>query len=441
MASDGLAIDVRSDFGAKGDGTTDDTTAIQSAFNFAALTGRTVLFPDGDYLIMSGLTINQAAAFTVNGSRSGVVGSYANKGGAWLRWGSVSAGTIVTLTGCENVTWQGVGFHGNNLADGMLIQSSAGNSPVSTVHAYRDFSIYRCVNGIYINKAADGSESDQMIFESVRMNEIVTAGVVANSVNVTTVVFERCTTIMASSNDNVISYDLRECSMVKIVDCNGGYGQDFVRLGYYAQGVTIDNSQSEGSTNANRAFLRVGASGDTGLNDTTVIRNCIPDNAVILAGPTRKILSLANTWHASSSISITASDARFLSYAEVLPSGISVTGTNAMLRQIDTDNVNGGTTPTLATGTGSTAMSVTGNTFRGQVTFTTAANLAADSEAVAVVPNPSLGTGTLVTLTPANAAAAAAGAYVGNIASSQWGLNLHTPPAVATVLTFNYSAG
>lgn len=43
-------IDVR-DFGAKGDGQADDTSAIQNALDAAAATGDVVFFPRGEYRI------------------------------------------------------------------------------------------------------------------------------------------------------------------------------------------------------------------------------------------------------------------------------------------------------------------------------------------------------------------------------------------------------
>ena len=45
------------DFGATGDGTTDDTSSIQAAFNHIAVSGETLLFPIGTYYITSPLTL------------------------------------------------------------------------------------------------------------------------------------------------------------------------------------------------------------------------------------------------------------------------------------------------------------------------------------------------------------------------------------------------
>jgi hypothetical protein len=60
------------DYGATGDGTTDDTAAIQAAFNAAnTAQGATVLFPVGDYLITSTLTLPRSAIIT-GATRRGV---------------------------------------------------------------------------------------------------------------------------------------------------------------------------------------------------------------------------------------------------------------------------------------------------------------------------------------------------------------------------------
>lgn len=49
------------DFGAKGDGSTDDTIALQAAFDSVGASGMTLYFPSGEYQVSSKLTINQSA--------------------------------------------------------------------------------------------------------------------------------------------------------------------------------------------------------------------------------------------------------------------------------------------------------------------------------------------------------------------------------------------
>lgn len=50
------------DFGATGDGSTDDTTSIQSACNAAAVSGGTVYFPPGIYIVSSPITLKWTAS-------------------------------------------------------------------------------------------------------------------------------------------------------------------------------------------------------------------------------------------------------------------------------------------------------------------------------------------------------------------------------------------
>lgn len=57
------------DFGAVGDGTTDDTTAIQNAINSLSSTGGSVYFPTGQYLISTTLTVS-TQGITLFGSNS-----------------------------------------------------------------------------------------------------------------------------------------------------------------------------------------------------------------------------------------------------------------------------------------------------------------------------------------------------------------------------------
>lgn len=67
--SGGGVVDVKRDYGAKGDGTTNDRAAIQSALDNAATSGGQVFFPAGTYLIGGTLTVKGNVALTGAGSR------------------------------------------------------------------------------------------------------------------------------------------------------------------------------------------------------------------------------------------------------------------------------------------------------------------------------------------------------------------------------------
>lgn len=84
------------DYGAIGDGITDDSQAIKAAFNATAAAGGELYIPAGVYFLNSGLVAlqNCVNGFTVRGAGSGVT---------ILRKGSVS-GTIIDLRNCSNVT-------------------------------------------------------------------------------------------------------------------------------------------------------------------------------------------------------------------------------------------------------------------------------------------------------------------------------------------------
>lgn len=90
------------DFGAVGDGTTDDTTAIQNAINACNASGRTVYFPAGTYYITSGLTINNSATTTgpLPSDYFAPKTSIQGDAGASVRIkGGTGAYTMLTITG------------------------------------------------------------------------------------------------------------------------------------------------------------------------------------------------------------------------------------------------------------------------------------------------------------------------------------------------------
>ncbi|WP_202516589.1 glycosyl hydrolase family 28-related protein [Streptomyces sp. SID161] len=68
-------LNVVRDFGAKGDGVTDDTTAIQAAVNAASVAGGTLYFPAGRYLLTAALTWASGVSAVGAGPRASILQS------------------------------------------------------------------------------------------------------------------------------------------------------------------------------------------------------------------------------------------------------------------------------------------------------------------------------------------------------------------------------
>lgn len=99
-----FGYNVKDDYSAKGDGTTDDTTSIQNAINAAHIDGGgTVFFPTGTYLITAVLTIYSNT--TLQGSAQGATSIVQNGVPAHIYGKDVSFVTI------KDITFKGPGMN------------------------------------------------------------------------------------------------------------------------------------------------------------------------------------------------------------------------------------------------------------------------------------------------------------------------------------------
>ena len=200
----GASLNVK-DFGAVGDGVTDDTAAIQAAFNtLSAYTNRSIYFPPGTYAISNTLTAVTgltSAQFIGASGYDGTRGPLNNSLRTSLKWiGSTNAATaMVKFDQANGVLWRGISLNCNYkagyglqfmsssltsgsikniiencsihyaLADGILIGSET-NSPVApgTIqffgNVFRNLTMYGCArSGIHINEW----NADQQLFDTV----------------------------------------------------------------------------------------------------------------------------------------------------------------------------------------------------------------------------------------------------------------------------------
>lgn len=126
--------DVR-DYGAVGDGVTDDTAAIQAAINAAAAGKRRLLIPPGSYRISSTLTIGTDAA-ELNGFEL-MGGGYTN---TVLKWYGSTVNTILKINGVSGARIGRICLDGSGVAD---------------------------VNGVFHTAKVGASSSQHVLFEDV----------------------------------------------------------------------------------------------------------------------------------------------------------------------------------------------------------------------------------------------------------------------------------
>jgi hypothetical protein len=87
-------VNVKTVFGAKGDGVTDDTAAIQAALNSLTKSDAVLWFPNGNYLISSPLSLSGVSNVTILGEDPRTTA---------ILWGGPQGGTMLTLAGCNGI--------------------------------------------------------------------------------------------------------------------------------------------------------------------------------------------------------------------------------------------------------------------------------------------------------------------------------------------------
>jgi hypothetical protein len=135
------------DFGAKGDGKTDDTEAIQKALDSAAGTEGTVFVPEGLYL--SG-ELRMSPGVGICGFP---VWSYRNSRGAVIRLNDRGAKCLLNLTGAYGALVNGICLHGGQLG---------GERPI---------------HGIMVDKPDYGSQEDTPRIDGCRVEQFTGDGI------------------------------------------------------------------------------------------------------------------------------------------------------------------------------------------------------------------------------------------------------------------------
>jgi hypothetical protein len=167
------------DFGAAGDGTTNDTTAIQNAFTYAVSINAPIYVPKGTYLLTAAITVSSANRINILGagrrnailfwssgaSTRGLSVTYTNVitppkiTGLSLLTGATTGGTALLITGPEAASVTYLGPYVDDL------EITAANANTSTwdigIHFYTCW--YICLSNVTIK----GTTSDNVTFPMV----------------------------------------------------------------------------------------------------------------------------------------------------------------------------------------------------------------------------------------------------------------------------------
>jgi hypothetical protein len=184
-------------YGAKGDGITDDSAAIQAAINsIGTYVGGGVLFPPGkDYLICSTINIINRFGITWEGIGWGNPYSINSR----LRWGGAAGGTMINVSGAVHCTFKHLAFFGDNAA----YQTNNTNIGVhcqsgGIYYSSNQVAFEECYWqnwGICVNMGVGATESvDPWFFNRCRMDYgDAGVGIKSNSSNNTRTVMNECT--------------------------------------------------------------------------------------------------------------------------------------------------------------------------------------------------------------------------------------------------------
>ncbi|HUJ70956.1 MAG TPA: glycosyl hydrolase family 28-related protein [Verrucomicrobiae bacterium] len=167
--------DLKANYGAKGDGTTDDTSALQSALNDLGKSGHAAVLyvPAGTYLITSTVTLQSQQHVSIIG---------ADPSTTTLKWGGATGGVLLHIDGVAYSRFDRLTFAGSGTA-GVLVDQSMTSAGLyfDTGNEYADDVFEDASDGIRGgNNGLGAAESSVLRCQFLRQTE---AGVILKNFN------------------------------------------------------------------------------------------------------------------------------------------------------------------------------------------------------------------------------------------------------------------
>ena len=305
---------VKTVYGAKGDGVTDDTAALQAALNDVGLNGHSsVLYlPAGTYKISSTLNLQSREHISIIGEDPSTTS---------IKWAGASGGTELHIDGVDYSRFDRLTFDGAGVAGVLVDQSWSGGNYFDTGNQYADNVFKDAAIGIQGGALGGGFAETSVLRD--HFSNLTTAGILTLNYNALDLwvwysTFDHC---YVGVGNHVVLPDGTEINGAGAFEVNNSVfrysGQDDISIGNVASPYAVRNNYSIGSeqfinTAGNASSAPLSISGNTiidttnprSLNLHNVGANVLYDNTIkslpsVTSGPVVEglnVVALGNTF-------------------------------------------------------------------------------------------------------------------------------------------------
>lgn len=334
-------------YGATGDGSTDDLTAINNAIAGCATNGGTVYFPVGFYRITASLTVTTGQ----RGLRfQGPMGSYANPGsslGATIKWAG-GAAAMLPLLNTQDIEIRDLCFDGANIAGSTGVSLDSNGTQSNKRTTIENVMFRRLATGLQLGNSVNQTDSVYVkhcsFYEGA--NIATDSAIKVNSANVANTILDGVEMFGWRYGVNVTN--VGDLTMIATDGGNtGAQDFDFLYLNGFFGRLSMINCQAEGGGGVVN-HLKVTGSASGGTNGQILIQGSSLSLGAI--GAAVRITSIANAYNANW---VFTSGASYMSSInDSFPVGtISVGATGTKVNYFTSDGFGSGGAPPANFGT------------------------------------------------------------------------------------------
>lgn len=293
-------------YGAVGDGVTDDTAAIQAAINYvAANRGGNVWFPAGIYKVTSTIIAKTGVKL------EGVFGEQAITGqttetGSKILWAGSNNSTILRVYAVRYFTFEGLYLDGGGKTGVTGILLDTNNIPSGAMNTFERFYIKDCYIGVQWGTtgiSGGSKQNDGTIFRQFQISstEAGSKGIVLNSGNSAqySTIENGGIGVDDIAVDIVVTNQLQLRRVTSGHKCATAFCRISTAINVLIEGCESENqgSRTDGKISSDSCFIKVIAPVDSyPVMDTTIVlmQNTI-NNPVVVTYPVR-IVSMGDAW-------------------------------------------------------------------------------------------------------------------------------------------------